>query len=138
MADSPNYVSWCGYAFENICFAHLPQIHRSLGIEGVSTKVSSWNAEGNAEMLGAQIDLVIDRKDGIINLCEAKFSNTEFVLTKEYNAKLRQKRAVFEYFTKTKKSVVTTLLSTYPAIKNEYYSEEIHSEIELEALFVKA
>jgi uncharacterized protein len=137
MADSPNYVSWCGYAFENICFAHLPQIHRSLGIEGVTTKVSSWKAEGNADMPGAQIDLVIDRKDGIINLCEAKFSNTEFVLTKEYTAKLRQKRAVFEYFTKTKKSVVSTLLSTYPAIKNEYYSEEIHSEIQMEDLFVK-
>jgi uncharacterized protein len=108
-----------------------------LGIEGVTTKVSSWKADGNAEMLGAQIDLVIDRKDGIINLCEAKFSNQKFVLTKEYTTKLRQKRAIFEYFTNTKKSVVTSLLTTYPAIKNQYYSEEIHSEIQMDDLFVK-
>jgi uncharacterized protein len=138
MADSQNYVSWCGYAFENICLAHLLQIHKTLGISGVTTKVSSWKFVGNAEMPGAQIDLVIDRKDGIINLCEAKFTNKEFVLSKEYTTKLRQKRAIFEYATKTKKAVVTSLLSTYPAIKNEYYLEEIHSEIVLDDLFEKA
>ena len=138
MADSQNYISWCGYAFENICLTHMPQIHKALGISGMSTKVSSWKHMGTSELPGAQIDLVIDRKDGLIHLCEVKFTNKEFVLNKEYTAKLRQKRAIFEYATKTKKAVVSSLLSTFPAIKNEYYLEEIQSEVVIDDLFEKA
>ena len=79
--------------------------------------------------------LVIDRKDRIIHLCEAKFSSKEYLPTKDYTAKLRKRRAIFEYATKTKKSVVSSLITAYPAIKNAYYLEEIHSEIEMEDLF---
>ena len=86
-------------------------------------------------MPGIQIDLIIDRNDGIINLCEAKFTNKEFVLTKEYTANLRRKRTVFQEITKTKKMVTTTLLTTYPAIQNAYYNEEIHTEVSLDKLF---
>jgi uncharacterized protein len=89
-------------------------------------------------MHGAQVDLVIDRNDGIIHLCEAKFTVNEFVLTKEYVSKLRQKRASFQYATTTKKAIVTTLLTTYPAIQNKYYLEEIHSEVTMDALFGNA
>jgi hypothetical protein len=135
LATQHNYSSWTDYAFENICLLHLDQIHKKLGISGVYTEISSWRFKGDDNFEGAQVDLLIDRKDGIIHLCEAKFSSKEFLLTKDYNAKLRKRRTVFEYSTKTKKSVVTTLITSYSTIKNAYYLEEIHSEINMDDLF---
>lgn len=134
-ANETSYKAWTGYAFENICLMHLRPIHESLGIGGVFTKVTSWRFAGNEEIGGAQVDLVIDRNDGIIHLCEAKFTTNEFIITKEYNAKLRHKRMAFKHITQTKKSVVSTLITTFPAIQNQYYTEEIHSEISAEDLF---
>ena len=86
-------------------------------------------------MKSIQIDLIIDRNDGIINLCEAKFTNKEFALTKEYTTDLRRKRNVFQEITKTKKMVTTVLLTTYPAMQNAYYNEEIYAEVHLDKLF---
>jgi AAA+ ATPase superfamily predicted ATPase len=136
LSTEPRYISWSGYAFENICLLHVPQILAKLGISGTITHVSSWYYKGNDELPGAQVDLLIDRKDGLINLCEAKFSNKEFLLSKEYTANLRRKRVVFEQATKTKKSTVTTLITTYPAIENTYYLEEIHSSVDMDDLFL--
>ena len=113
-----------------------PRVLKKLGLSGTLTKISSWHHKGNDEIPGAQIDLLIDRKDGVINLCEAKFHNKEFIINKEYAGKLRRKSAVFEQVTGTKKSVVTTLITTYPAIQNQYYLEEIHSEVGMDDLFL--
>ena len=135
LAGNSQYKSWTGYAFENICLTHLRSIHAKLGIAGVFTKVDSWRFAGNEEIDGTQIDLIIDRNDGVIHLCEAKFTADEFVITKDYNTKLRHKRVAFQHITKTKKSVVTTLMTTFPAIRNQYYREETHSEISAEDLF---
>lgn len=136
-SNDPSFTSWSGYAYENICLLHTSQILKKLGLSGTITQVSSWHHKGNKTMSGAQIDLLINRKDGVINLCEAKYANKEYLITKEYAAKLRRKRAVFEQVTKTKKSVVTTLITTYPAIQNNYYLEEVHSEVEMDDLFVE-
>lgn len=133
--QSQNFEAWCGYAFENIAFCHTQQICTNLGIAGVYTQISSWQQKANETTEGAQIDLIIDRKDGIIHLFECKFSASNFVLTKEYATKLRQKRAIFKEVTKTKKMVVNSLLTSYSATKNEYYLEEIFNDIPLEALF---
>ena len=135
LSSESRFISWSGYAFENICFLHTPQILWKLGLSGTPTEISSWYHKGNEEFPGSQVDMLIDRKDGFINLCEAKFTNKEFILTKAYAAQLRRKRSVFEHVTGTKKSVVTTLLSTYPAIQNSYYAEEIFSEVSLDELF---
>ena len=135
LSNSAHFDSWAGYAYENICLTHLNAIHQSLGISGVYTTVNSWHFPGNEEMPGAQVDLIIERNDGIIHLCEAKFTANEFVINKEYAARLRQKRAAFQYVTKTKKAIVTTLLTSYPAIQNKYYKEEIHTEVTMDAFF---
>ncbi len=135
LSNGAVYQSWMGYAFENICLTHLKPIHEALGIGGIYTQASSFYFKGNEELPGVQIDLIIDRNDGIINLCEAKYTNDEFVLTKEYTAVLRRRRTVFQHLTRTKKSVVTTLLTSYPALQNAYYREEVHSEVSLERLF---
>jgi uncharacterized protein len=135
LSNSPAYLSWTGYAFENICLTHLQSIHEVLGISGIYTHVSSYNFKGNNTLSGIQIDLIIDRNDGIINLCEAKFTNKEFTLTKDYTADLRRKRTVFQAITKTKKMVTTVLLTTYPAMQNTYYNEEVYAEVSLDRLF---
>jgi uncharacterized protein len=135
LSNGASYQSWTGYAFENICLTHLKSIHEALGISGIYTQVSSFHFKGDETLPGVQIDLIIDRNDGIVNLCEAKFSNTEFVLTKEYTATLRRRRTVFQQVSKTKKSITTVLLTTYPALQNKYYTEEIHAEVSLDRLF---
>lgn len=137
LSNEPKYLAWSGYAYENICLLHTSQILKKLGLNGTITNTSSWYHKGDDEIPGAQIDLLIDRQDGVINLCEAKFSNREYIISKDYAAKLRRKRAVFEQVTKTKKTVVTTLLTSYPAIQNKYYLDEIHSEVSMDDLFTE-
>jgi AAA+ ATPase superfamily predicted ATPase len=133
-ADS-SYTIWSGYAYENICLLHTKQILKKLGLSGTLTRISSWYFKGTDELPGAQIDVMIDRKDGMINLCEVKFSNKEFVITKEYAAKLRQKSSIFESVTQTKKTVIQTLISTYAAMQNVHYLENIQSEVCMDDLF---
>ncbi|MDR0296119.1 MAG: hypothetical protein LBH91_08100 [Prevotellaceae bacterium] len=94
--------------------------------------VSSWRSEKTTS--GAQIDLIINRKDGIINLLEIKFSNSGYVITKLYDENLKNKIAAFKAETKTRKAVHLLMLTTYGLIKNKY-SETIQKELTLNNLF---
>jgi uncharacterized protein len=134
-ADTASFKTWSGYAFENISFLHLPQIHTALGISGLHTEVSSWKVEKNPETGGAQIDLVVDRKDGIIHLCEAKFTNKPLLISDKLAKDLGMKRSIFEYFCNSRKAIVTTIVTTYPTVQNKHYKDEVHSEILLDDLF---
>jgi len=96
------------------------------------TTAFSWRGKDNEQ--NAQVDLVIDRNDNIINLCEAKFSSGEYTINKEYSDSLRNKRTTFTNSTRTRKAVQTTMITTYGLKKNEY-SSEILSEILLDDLF---
>ena len=136
ISNQNSFIAWSGYAYENICMLHIGQILTKMGLSGTFTEVSSWKYKGDDEIPGAQIDLLIDRKDGLVNLCEAKFTQKEYIITKDDIVNLRRKRSVFEYATKTKKLVVTTLITTYPAIRNKHFLEEIHSEVTMEDLFI--
>ncbi|GHT02703.1 ATPase [Bacteroidia bacterium] len=122
--------TWRGYAFEQVCLWHIPQIKHKLGISGVSTNYSSWRSMENA----AQIDLVIDRNDRIINLCEMKYSKDEYTITKEYNDVLRKRYALFTDETKTRKTVHTTMITTL-GVKHNMYRGNIQSEVILDDLF---
>ncbi len=137
LANTPSYRSWAGYAYETVCMLHIDQIKKALGISGVYTELSSWRFPGDGDIPGAQIDLLIDRKDQVIHLCEAKFTDQEFLINKSYVAALRRKRSVFTQVTGTKKAVFTTLITTFPAIQNKYYLEEVQSEVTMEDLFLE-
>lgn len=126
--ESPLYRAWSGYAFEMVCLHHVGQIKKALGISGVQTSVYSWYAKE------AQVDLVIDRKDQVVNLCEMKFSIHPFTITKEYADKLRQKIGAFKAATKTRKSIFITLVSTHGLVKNEH-AYLAQNEIVMDALF---
>jgi uncharacterized protein len=137
LSKQSTYSAWSGYAFENICMLHVAQIKSALGISGVFTNHSSWKFKGDDTLPGAQIDMMIDRADQIIHLCEAKFTKENFAINNAYAAQLRLKKTVFKQATHTKKAIFTTLLTTYPALKNKYYLEEIDNEITMDRLFEK-
>lgn len=126
--ETPAYHAWSGYAFEMICLHHIPQIKKALGISGVQTSVASWYSEG------AQIDLLIDRKDQVVNLCEMKFSIHPYAITKKYADNLRNKIGVFKGATKTRKSVFLTLITTHGLVKNAH-AYLAQNELGLDALF---
>lgn len=135
MSKQSAYSAWSGYAFENICMMHIHQIKAALGISGVHTKHGSWKFGGDESLPGAQVDMIIDRADQIIHLCEAKFTKENYVLSKEAANRLRLRKTIFHQASKTKKAVFTTLLTTYPALQNKYYFEEVDSEITMDYLF---
>jgi uncharacterized protein len=130
-----SFTAWSGYAFENICMMHIRQVKRALGISGVYTSTSSWQFAGNDALPGAQIDMIIDRADQTINLCEAKFTSGSFAITKSYAAQLRMKKSIFRQATQTKKATFITLLTTFPALQNQYYIGEVDNEVNMERLF---
>ena len=120
--DSPARRAWTGLAFERVCLQHSEQIRKKLGITGVLTDECSWRCTSDSEkgIYGSQIDLVIDRKDRVVNLCEMKFSALEYVITKEYDRKLKEKISDFKTATKTKSSIHLTLVTTYGLEQNKY------------------
>jgi len=132
LIDNMAHRAWTGYSFELLCQAHISQIKRALKIGGVVTYTSGWRSK-DAET-GAQIDLIIDRNDNIINLCEMKYSTKEFVITKSYEEVLRNKRGTFIEESKTKKAVHTTMITTFGVKHNEYWGT-IQSEVLLNDLF---
>ena len=103
LIENAKHRAWSGYAFEQVCMQHTPQICRKLGISGVITYSASWRSRRTGQEEGTQVDLLIDRNDGIINLCEMKYVNTEFVIDKKTDENLRNKKAAFIAETKTRK-----------------------------------
>jgi hypothetical protein len=134
IAQSQAFKSWAGYAFENICYYHLPHLQRALGISGVATAVSGYLFKGNEEQKGLQIDMVLDRADGIIHLCEMKFYQAPFTITKAYADELRERRVQFSELTGTRKSVYLLLVSPFGLSENPYKFLPEH-QFDLEYLF---
>ena len=130
--ENARHRAWSGYSFEQVCLSHLPQIKRKLGIAGVLTNTASWRSSqpGN----GAQIDLLIERNDRVINLCEMKYAREQFVIDKKQDENLRNKRAAFKRETKTNKAIHLTMITTYGVSRNEYWGN-IQSEVTMNDLF---
>ena len=123
-----------GYAFEQVCMLHIPQIKKALGISGMLTEASSWMGSDGVDK--GQIDLVIDRRDRVVNLCEMKFSTGPFDITKAYSEKLRNRMSLFRSVTKTTKSLANTFVTTY-GVKNGKYSGIVSSQATMDDLFVE-
>lgn len=129
--DNTGHRAWSGYAFEQVCLAHIGQIKKALGISGIHTDVSSWISRGDGR--GAQIDLVIDRTDKTINLCEIKFAKGPFEIDRAYDLTLRGKIEVFRNETKTRKALHLTMITTY-GVKPGKYAGLVQSEINMDEL----
>ena len=134
MTDNPAKAVWAGITFEQVCKDHIEQIKKKLGISGVMTEVSSWNKKGQGDEDGAQIDLLIDRRDKVINLCEIKFVSGPYEIKKEYDQTLKRKVEVFREDTKTNKTIQLTMITTY-GVKNNMYSGYVGKEVCMDDLF---
>lgn len=133
LMDSHAYKTWCGFAYENICLRHLRQIKKALGISGVYTEASAFYKKGVAAHPGAQIDLVLERKDRVINLFEIKYYGEPFYFGADDMAALRAKQSVFITATQTRKYLSWVLITTF-GLKNPGMLDNV---LTLDDLFVE-
>ena len=130
--NKPSFKSWSGYAFENLCLKHVFQIKKALGIQGIISRDYSWISPDST----AQVDMVIDRDDNVINLLEAKYYQTEYEMTQQYAELLEKRKHIFINATKTKKNVFTTMISIHGVKANAYYLSTVSNQIVAVDLFV--
>ena len=127
---------WNGLAFERVCMWHTNNIKKALGISGVLTDICSWScvADPDKGLLGSQIDMIIVRKDQVINLLEMKYSSAPYAITKKTNADLLRKRSDFIIATGTRAAIHLTMVTPFGIVRNSY-AGDIQSEITAEDLF---
>lgn len=131
-----SWKSWSGNAFESICMKHIVPIKKALELENIYTEVSVWQHQSEMkEDKGAQIDLLFDRNDMCINVCEIKFSMAPFEITKAYEKELETKLAVFQEQTQTRKSLFLTMITTYGVKNIKNYPGLVQREVKMDVLF---
>ena len=135
LSQTQKYKTWSGYAFENICLKHLPQIKKALGISGIYSISSSFYKKGTGTEKGAQIDLVLDRGDQVVNLFEIKFSNKIYRISKAAFDNLGNKEDVFRQTTKTKKQLFFVFVTTFGLAENNYSAAMVAKSLTMDDLF---
>ena len=133
--NTPAVNTWKGLAFERLCLSHISQIRKALGISGVLSGVFAWrHVPDDAHPSGVQIDMLIDRADNIVDICEMKWSSSPFSITKEYADKLRLKASVFSTVTKTKKGVHLVMVAS-SGLDMGPYRNVVQAVVTLDDLF---
>ena len=131
LQKSASYASWSGFSFETVCLKHISQIKKALRIDAIYSVNSSWfNAN-------AQVDLLIDRDDNIMNVCEMKFYNAPFAIDKKYYLNLKNKIAELQQYTTTSKNIYLTMVTAFGLKENEYSHELVENRVELKDLFAE-
>lgn len=125
---------WRGFAFERIGLAHVDQIKKALGIAGVRTEVYSWKCSASAELRGAQIDLLLVRADGIVNVCEMKYSKNEYVIEKAENERIANRVEAFRRVVGDRRILHVTLV-TANGLAHNVYRNNVQAELTLDDLF---
>lgn len=135
ISQTQAYKTWSGYAFENICLKHVTALKKGLGISGIYSTSSSYYKKGTAFNKGIQIDLLIDRNDKVINICEIKFYQEPFSISKSYTEKLRLKMGIFKQTTGTRKHLILTFISAF-GVQNNAQSASLNIQsLTLDHLF---
>jgi len=134
--NSAKQKAWSGYAFEQVCLQHIAQIKKALGISGILTQASAFKISGTKTNKGIQIDLIIDRNDNIINVCEMKFYLSAFSITKKYANELKDKLSIFKEKIKSKKAIHLTFVSTFGVKENAYKFNLVQNEVVLDDLYL--
>lgn len=136
----PAWNTWVGYAFESICYKHIDVIKKVLRLDHIPTFCSNWQYQPNKNKkvdgeTGSQIDLVLDRDDGCVTLCEIKYSEMPYSLSKEYAQELQIKEATFKKITRNKKQVFWVLIAANGALSNDILKKRIQQVITLDDFF---
>jgi len=135
ISRSPTWKSWSGFAFESICMKHSENIKHALGISGVYSEESSYIYKGDKNNDGFQIDLLIDRQDAVINMCEMKFYSGEFTIDKSYATELRNKISRFKEHTGTNKNLLLTFISSFGLKKNSHSIGLADNDLKMDIFF---
>lgn len=139
MQTTAEYESWCGHAFEIVCLHHINEIVKALGIDGCINTPCSWSYRPTTKVLadeeadedlkhGTQIDLLIDRSDRSISICEMKYCNGEYEISKAYDAHLVHRLKVFKKVTKTTKTLIPTFVTPH-GLYNNMYARKINRQV---------
>ncbi len=131
--DSPVHRAWSGFTFELLCMSHIAQIKSALGIAGVASRQCSWRGSDESGKK-AQIDLIIDRRDGIVDVCEIKFASDRYAISKSYEEELQNKIAVFRSSTSTAKAVHLVMITTFGLAENSH-SSIVQKSLTIDDLF---
>jgi len=131
---SSTHSVWAGLAFERVCLQHLPQIKKALGFSAVISNAFTWHNNPKDGDKGVQIDLLIDRNDDVINLCEMKYTTDKYTIDAEEDEKLRRRIAVFKKVSETKKAIHLTFITTY-GLTQGGYSDEVQAQATMDDLF---
>ena len=130
----PPIVAWRGFAFEQVCFNHLSQIKAALGVSGVVSKESALLVRGDKDSQGGQIDLLIDRADNVLNLCEMKFYKKPYSVSQQDRFEFEDRIDLLAKITKSKKNIHFTLVTTFGLKHSEHYGV-VQKVVTLEDLF---
>lgn len=136
LSQSQSFKSWCGYAFETVVLEHIPQLKDALKIGGVFTQASTFYQGGDKTSEGAQIDLVLDRNDGVINLVEAKFYSEPFIVDKPTAEGLLKKQRVFSAATKSRKQLSWAVVAAEGAVASRHSLGLVDHLFSADVLFV--
>lgn len=134
---TPSYKIWAGYTFEGICIKHVFFIRKALDLDKIACETGSWRyiSRKKSKEQGAQIDLLFDREDGAINICEIKYSSDRFIIDKSYAKSLADKVDIFEKHFKTKKQIFLTLITTFGTQETIWSQELITNELTMDVFF---
>ena len=134
--NTPAVNTWTGLAFERVCLMHIRELKRKLGIEGVLTNANAFYCEKDPDrgVFGSQIDLLIVRRDQVINLCEIKYSGTEYTLTEKEDRSISRRIHDLQTVSGTKYAIHPTLITTY-GLADNMYSGNVQSVITMNDLF---
>lgn len=131
----PAYNTWCGLAFERVCLLHSRQIKAALGISGIMANIYSWHVKGNDVHPGIQIDLLIDRSDNVINVCEMKYAPNGYSMTAAALESIRNKIVVLQQYVPARKIISPVLITSNGVIRNKY-SDDIRQSVTADQLFL--
>lgn len=123
------YSTWLGLSFERLCFAHTSQIRHALGLDSIATKTYSLYTES------AQMDMVIERADNVVNLCEMKYTQLPYALDKAEAEKLRCRMDYLQSLNRRRRNVQCVLVTKQQAKQNNYYNSLIIRNITLTDMF---
>ncbi len=130
LSTTQSYNSWSGFMFETLCLKHIYQIKRSLRIDAIYSANRSWFNNN------AQVDLLIDRDDNVMNLCEMKYYNAPYTMDKKHYLNLKNKVAELRKDTNTRKNIFITMVTTFGVNENKYSKELIQNSLDMDALFM--
>jgi hypothetical protein len=134
MINKPQHNNWTGLSFEIVCLLHIKEIKKKLEILGVQSSEFAWRSKNSKSAV--QIDLILDRADNIVNICEIKYSNTKYTVTKDEDEKLRERIEAYRQELSPRKAIHLLMLTTF-GVKQNKYSGIVQNEVTLDNLFVE-